>query len=79
MHKGYEGGVILPPLHSNETVPEAVALEIGQEVRLRYEGGESIRDLAEDTGYSIQRVRSFLNLAETQMRPRGRPAVAKSS
>ncbi len=79
VHKGYEGGAILPPLQSNETVPEAVALEIGQEVRLRYERGESIRDLAEHTGYSIQRVRSLLNLVETQMRPRGRPAIEKSS
>ncbi|WP_394707854.1 helix-turn-helix domain-containing protein [Roseovarius pacificus] len=48
-------------------------------MKLRYEGGESIRDLAEDTGYSIQRVRTFLNLAETQLRPRGRPAADKSS
>jgi len=78
VHKGYEGGAILPPLQANETVPEAVALEIGHEVKLRYEAGESIRDLAEETGYSIQRVRSFLNLAETRMRPRGRPAIEKS-
>ena len=77
VHKGYEGGKILPPLHSNETVPEAVALEIGHEVRGRYEQGESIRELAEDTGYSIQRVRSLLNLAETPMRPRGRPAIER--
>lgn len=79
VHKGYEGGAILPPLQSNAIVPEAVALEIGREVRQRYEDGESIRDLAEDTGYSIQRVRSLLNLAEAQIRPRGRPAIDNPS
>lgn len=57
VHKGYGGGEIFPPLHFNETVPEAVVLEMSQEVRGRYEDGESIRNLAEDTGYSIQRVR----------------------
>ena len=77
-HKGYNGGAILPPLQSNETIPETSALEISREMRRRYEAGESIRDLSEETGYSIQRVRSFLNLAETQMRRRGRPAIEKS-
>lgn len=74
-HKGYTGGEMLPPLHSNEQVPEPIALAIGREIRARYEDGASIRDLAEEAGYSIQRVRTFLNLAETPLRPRGRPAA----
>jgi hypothetical protein len=31
--------------------------------------------LAEDTGYSIQRIRTLLQAAETSMRPRGRTTV----
>ncbi len=76
-HKGYAGGEMLPPLHSNEQVPESIAIEIGHAIRSRYEDGASIRELAEDSGYSIQRVRSFLNLAETPLRPRGRPTAAE--
>lgn len=74
-HKGYTGGQILPPLHANEQLPEPIALAIGREIREQYENGASIRDLANETGYSIQRVRSFLNIVETPLRPRGRPVV----
>ncbi|MBA4783535.1 MAG: DNA methyltransferase [Rhizobiales bacterium] len=74
-HKGYGGGEILPPLTSNEHVPEPIALALGREIRTRYEEGASIRELAQESGYSIQRVRSLLNLAETILRPRGRPAA----
>jgi hypothetical protein len=75
VHKGYEGGVILPPLNVNVSVPEPVAIEIGHEMRRRYENGASIRGLSEEAGYSIQRVRALLELAETQFRPRGRPVT----
>ncbi|WP_373418521.1 helix-turn-helix domain-containing protein [Roseinatronobacter sp. S2] len=56
-------------------MPETVAIEIGREIGTRYEAGASIRELAVETGYPIQRVRSFLELAETQLRKRGRPAA----
>ena len=74
-HKGYAGGGIFPPLHAKETIPELVATEIGREIGSRYEAGASIRDLAVETGYPIQRVRSLLELAETPLRKRGRPAA----
>lgn len=76
VHKGYQGGQMLPPLRSNEHIPQDVALAIGQALRVQYERGTSIRSIAEEAGYSIQRVRSFLELAETPMRPRGRAASA---
>lgn len=75
VHRGYGGGEILPPLQSNEHVPEAIAVAISKEIRLRYENGASIRTIAEGSGYSIQRVRSLLDMAETPLRPRGRPSV----
>jgi N6-adenosine-specific RNA methylase IME4 len=72
VHKGYEGGPILPSLIPNEHVSKDRAEAIGEKLRLLYEQGHSVRQLAEDTGYSIQRIRSLLKIAETSMRPRGR-------
>lgn len=77
VHKGYAGGEMLPPLHANEQVPEPISVAISREIRARYEDGDSIRDIAQEAGYSIQRVRSLLNLADTTLRPRGRPAAAQ--
>jgi len=72
VHKGYEGGAILPPLFPNERLSQDRASAIGDRLRGLYQAGRSVRQLAEDTGYSIQRVRSLLQAAETSMRPRGR-------
>ena len=76
IHKGYEGGPMLPLLlpnaHLNGDVAEAVASEISR----RYKNGSSVRQLAEENGYSIQRVRSLLEAAGTEMRRRGRKIAA---
>ncbi|MDN7861599.1 MT-A70 family methyltransferase [Burkholderia cepacia] len=72
VHKGYEGGAILPQLVPNEHVSEDRADAISIKLRLLYEQGHSVRQLADDTGYSIQRIRSLLKRADTPMRPRGR-------
>jgi len=72
VHKGYEGGAILPPLFPNEHIAEPIAEALSKELKARYNAGNSVRELAEDTGYSIQRIRSLLNIANTSMRPRGR-------
>lgn len=71
-HKGYEGGVILPTLLPNERLSQDRVTAIGDRLRGLYQDGRSVRQLAQDTGYSIQRVRSLLQAAETSMRPRGR-------
>ncbi len=70
--KGYEGGAILPPLRPNEHLDLGRATAIGLELRARYESGMSVRELADETGYSIQRIRTLLNTTGTTMRPRGR-------
>lgn len=75
VHKGYGGGPILPELRPNEHLDTARAKAMGKKLRGRYEKGESVRELADSTGYSIQRVRALLLAAGTQMRPRGRTAV----
>lgn len=74
VHKGYEGGRILPTLRSHEHISQERAAAMGGQLRLHYEEGRSVRDLAAETGYSIQRVRGLLQTARTQIRPRGRNA-----
>lgn len=71
-HKGYEGGPILPPLRPNEQVDAPRAELLGERLRALYQSGRSVRQLSDDTGYSIQRVRTLLQIAETPMRSRGR-------
>ena len=43
---------------------------VGKEVRIRYESGESIRQIPDETGYGITRVRGLLERAGTTFRGR---------
>lgn len=72
VHKGYAGGPILPPLLPNEHVELARAEILGEKLRAMYQAGQSVRQLSDETGYSIQRIRALLQAAGTPMRPRGR-------
>lgn len=74
VHKGYNGGAILPALRANEQLQPSVAHALAVKLRSRYLSGDSVREIAEKTGYSIQRVRGLLAAADTPMRPRGRKA-----
>lgn len=74
VHKGYQGGIILPALMPSEHLSPERARALGQALRQQYQEGRSIRQLAANTGYSIQRVRSLLELAATPLRARGRAA-----
>ncbi len=76
VHKGYAGGPILPLLLPNEHVQHARAEVLGKKLRGMYQSGQSVRQLADETGYSIQRVRTLLQAAGTTMRSRGRTAHA---
>lgn len=71
-HKGYSGGPMqLPLISPHARLDEQEAESISQKLKLKYELGHSIRDLSEETSYSIARVRSLLSKAETKLRPRG--------
>lgn len=72
IHKGYGGGPILPLLLPNEHLEQKRAEAMGKKLRNLYLQGESVRELTESTGYSIQRIRALLKAAGTPMRPRGR-------
>lgn len=69
--KGYEGGLIMPMLDPNERVPKEVSKKIGEALKIEYENGVSIGELAAKYDYSIQRTRSFLLQAGTEFRKRG--------
>lgn len=72
VHRGYGGGAIeIPQLQTHMRLEEDVADYLGEELRRRYESGRSIRDIALETNYSINRVRSLLQRAETPIRSRG--------
>ncbi len=75
IYKGYEGGTIsVPFIDRNVHIPSEVSERLGQKLRASYESGMSIRTLANETGYSIARVRSLLVRSGTRVRSRGRGA-----
>jgi N6-adenosine-specific RNA methylase IME4 len=77
--RGYSGGEIertwqpkdAPALAPHQRLDSAVTDELAKVARVLYESGQSIRDIAESTGYSIQRVRTLLQHAGADLRPRG--------
>lgn len=71
-HKGYTGGKIVPALRANEHIQPTIANALAVELKNRYLAGRSVREISEETGYSIQRIRGLLAMLETPMRPRGR-------
>lgn len=74
-HRGYRGGSIQVPL-----LPDFARLEppekdvIAGRLRRAYERGQSIRDIASETHYSVSRVRNLLEWAGTEFRSQGAPA-----
>ncbi len=70
--RGYAGGPIeVPRLTSHARLTTGQTEVVGRELRTRYEAGGTIRSIAEDTGYSLRRVRSLLLAAGTTLRHRG--------
>ncbi|MDJ0338242.1 MT-A70 family methyltransferase [Cryobacterium sp. PH31-O1] len=71
--RGYSGGPIdAPHLAPHERIPNAEADALAAELNDLYERlGYSIRDISEERGLSIQRVRGLLGRAGADIRPRG--------
>ena len=73
VHRGYQGGDLrVPYLDAHVRLPSQAADRIAGALRTAYQDGATIRELADDTGYSITRVRSLLARAGTRIRARGR-------
>ncbi|MCA5894308.1 DNA methyltransferase [Isoptericola sp. NEAU-Y5] len=75
-HRGYGGGEIesvsFPVLESHERMPSTTERRIAKVLREQYEAGASVRDLVQETEYTITRVRRLLEIAGAEMRGRGR-------
>ena len=71
-HRGYEGGPIqMPLLEPHARLVGDDAQPVAYALRSKYENGHSIRELSEETSYSIARVRGLLRMAATPLRSRG--------
>lgn len=71
-HKGYAGGPMqLPLIAPRSRLSDQDAESVGLTLKQKYEYGHSIRELSEQTSYSIGRVRTLLHAAGTRLRPRG--------
>lgn len=84
VHQGYAGGPIQVPLiPAHGRIEDDVATYIGQELRRHDEAGKSIRDISLETSYSIGRVRTLLERADTPLRAAApgsaRPTPTRSS
>ena len=72
VHRGYGGGPIMAPaLEPHERLSAQTQDELGKQLRVEYENGTSIRELARQTGYGITRIRTLLTHAGTEFRQRG--------
>jgi len=71
-HRGYEGGPILAPVvEPHQRLSPGAEEVVGHALVRRYEAGASIRELAQEAGYSIARTRRLLTGAGAVLRPRG--------
>lgn len=72
-YRGYGGGLLLvPALKAHERLTHENQVIIGSRLLKEYEAGASIREISQQTGYSIARVRSLLNGAGAEFREPGK-------
>lgn len=74
VHRGYAGGELsfVPYIEPHERMSDWLAHRIATVLASEYDAGQSIREIARKTGYSIARVRSLLERGHVDMRQRGR-------
>lgn len=74
IHKGYVGGeIMVPQLPLFGRLSEDEQDQVAYTLRKAYDSGRSIREISSETEYSIGRVRTLLELVDTQFRSRGAP------
>lgn len=73
VHPPYRGGPILVPvLAPHQRLDPETQHEVAKELSAQYKQGMSIREIAADYGYTIQRVRTLLAATGTTFRERGK-------
>lgn len=63
--------IVIPIVHPHQRLVGEERKQVAKQLRAEYDDGASIRDLAAQTGYSIQRVRSLLKMTG-ELRQQGR-------
>lgn len=78
VHRGYAGGDLerVPHLDPHVRIPDDLASRLGALLREQYEAGQSLRQIATATDFSLTRVRTLLEAAGAELRPRGRSTAA---
>ena len=61
----------IPQLRSGQRLSDKERAQIGADLLRRYQGGQSIRQICQQTGYSIGRVRRLLIEGGVKFRSRG--------
>lgn len=81
VHKGYSGGEItyLPNLEPHERMSGWLSERVARILVEEYQNGASVQQLVDQTGYSIQRVRTLLDKGGVKLRGRGRPKTPLGS
>lgn len=78
VHKGYTGGEIdVPQLPLFGRMSESEQQQVAYTLKEAYDAGRSIREISNETDYSIGRVRSLLERVDTQFRSRGAPRTTE--
>jgi FAD/FMN-containing dehydrogenase len=73
VHPAYRGGpTLVPVLAPHQRLDPETQHLVAKVLKAAYERGMSIRELAVETGYTIQRVRTLLTAAGTTFRERGK-------
>lgn len=72
VHRGYRGGPLETTyLEPHQRLDDEVEQELVNLISARYEGGASIRQISEETSFSISRVRRLLQASDVEIRGRG--------
>jgi len=68
----------VPSLNRGQRTSPAQAAEISEMLVKMYDSGSSVRDLRDETGYSLGRIRRLLIAGDVKFRPRGgRPLASR--
>lgn len=80
-HRGYAGGELerLPHLDPHVRIPDELASRMASLLREQYDAGQSIRQIATATDFSITRVRTLLEMSGAELRSRGRASAEVSA
>jgi len=76
VHRGYAGGALdVPYVQPHKRLVGEERKQVAKQLRVQYDAGASIRELAAQTDYSLQRIRTLLK-STGDLRGRGHPQTS---